>query len=225
MKILLVEDEVKTAQSIKQGLEENGIETEVAYDGQVAVAMVRGNVYDVIVSDVIIPYVNGIDFCRQLRNMGNGTPVLMISAMSTTDDKLTGFDAGADDYLSKPFEFAELLARIRALGKRGSYNFSAANIVKFEDLQLNLNTKSVTRGDKKIDLTAKEFTLLEYLVRNQGRVISKSEIAEKVWDIHFDTGTNVIEVYVNYLRKKIDKEFETKLIHTQFGMGYVIKKG
>ncbi|QRQ99989.1 response regulator transcription factor [Dyadobacter sandarakinus] len=223
MKLLLIEDEPKTVQSLKQGLEENGYEVDIAYDGLIGRQLSRNNTYQLIISDIIIPGLNGIELCREIRSRGNETPILMLTALGTTDDKVTGLDAGADDYLVKPFEFKELLARVRALTKRGSAVAHTAQVLKFADLEVSLDAKTVYRSGNKINLTAREFNLLVYLIRNQGRVISKVEIAEQVWDIDFDTGTNVIEVYVNYLRKKIDKDYPVKLIHTQFGMGYVLK--
>ncbi|MCF0040738.1 response regulator [Dyadobacter fanqingshengii] len=223
MKLLLIEDEPKTLQSIKQGLEENGYEVDIAYDGLIGRQLAKNNTYQLIISDIIIPGINGIELCREIRNWGDETPILMLTALGTTDDKVTGLDAGADDYLVKPFEFKELLARVRALTKRGTTVSHTAQILKFADLEVSLDAKTVHRSGNKINLTAREFNLLVYLIRNQGRVISKVEIAEQVWDIGFDTGTNVIEVYVNYLRKKIDKDYPVKLIHTQFGMGYVLK--
>src|SRR5215217_5148492 len=223
MKLLLIEDEPKTLQSIKQGLEENGYEVDIAYDGLIGRQLARNNTYQLIISDIIIPGINGIELCREIRNWGDETPILMLTALGSTDDKVTGLDAGADDYLVKPFEFKELLARVRALTKRGSAISQTAQILRFADLEVSMDAKTVHRSGNKINLTAREFNLLVYLIRNQGRVISKVEIAEQVWDIGFDTGTNVIEVYVNYLRKKIDKDYPVKLIHTQFGMGYVLK--
>lgn len=223
MKLLLIEDEPKTLQSIRQGLEENGYEVDIAYDGLIGKQLARSNVYQLIISDIIIPGINGIELCREIRSWGDETPILMLTALGTTDDKVTGLDAGADDYLVKPFEFKELLARVRALTKRGSTISHTAQVLRFADLEVSLDAKTVFRSGNKINLTAREFNLLVYLIRNQGRVISKVEIAEQVWDIGFDTGTNVIEVYVNYLRKKIDKDYPVKLIHTQFGMGYVLK--
>ncbi|MCF2490874.1 response regulator transcription factor [Dyadobacter sp. CY347] len=223
MKLLLIEDEPKTLQSIKQGLEENGYEVDIAYDGLIGRQLAKNNTYQLIISDIIIPGINGIELCREIRTWGDETPILMLTALGTTDDKVTGLDAGADDYLVKPFEFKELLARVRALTKRGTTVSHTAQVLKFADLEISLDAKTVHRSGNKINLTAREFNLLVYLIRNQGRVISKVEIAEQVWDIGFDTGTNVIEVYVNYLRKKIDKDYPVKLIHTQFGMGYVLK--
>ena len=223
MNLLLIEDEPKTVQSLKQGLEENGYAVDVAYDGLIGKQLAMRNSYHLIVSDIIIPGINGVELCRELRKEGNETPILMLTALGTTDDKVVGFDAGADDYLVKPFEFKELLARVRALTKRGSAVSQTAQIMRFADLEVNMDAKTVHRAEQKIELTAREFNLLVYLIRNQGRVVSKAEIAEQVWEIDFDSGTNIIEVYVNYLRKKIDKDFEVKLIHTQFGMGYVLK--
>jgi two-component system copper resistance phosphate regulon response regulator CusR len=223
MKVLLIEDEPKTVQSLKQGLEEDGYEVDIAYDGLIGKQLARNNSYQLIISDIIIPGINGIELCREIRKSGDNTPILMLTALGTTDDKVTGLDAGADDYLVKPFEFKELLARVRALTKRGSNISQTAQLLRFADLEISFDAKTVHRSGNKINLTAREFNLLVYLIRNQGRVISKVEIAEQVWDIGFDTGTNVIEVYVNYLRKKIDKDYPVKLIHTQFGMGYVLK--
>ncbi|NIJ54246.1 response regulator [Dyadobacter arcticus] len=223
MKLLLIEDEPKTLQSIKQGLEENGYEVDIAYDGLIGRQLAKNNTYQLIISDIIIPGINGIELCREIRTWGDETPILMLTALGTTDDKVTGLDAGADDYLVKPFEFKELLARVRALTKRGATVSHTAQVLRFADLEISLDAKTVHRSGNKINLTAREFNLLLYLIRNQGRVISKVEIAEQVWDIGFDTGTNVIEVYVNYLRKKIDKDYPVKLIHTLFGMGYVLK--
>lgn len=223
MKLLLIEDEPKTVQSLKQGLEEDGYEVDIAYDGLIGRQLAKNNSYQLIISDIIIPGINGIELCKEIRSSGDDTPILMLTALGTTDDKVTGLDAGADDYLVKPFEFKELLARVRALTKRGSSVVHTAQILRFEDLEVSLDAKTVHRSGNKINLTAREFNLLVYLIRNQGRVVSKVEIAEQVWDISFDTGTNVIEVYVNYLRKKIDRDYAVKLIHTQFGMGYVLK--
>ena len=224
MKILVVEDEPKLASFVKKGLEEQSCEVDVAFDGQVGRTMALNNVYDVIVLDVNLPKMNGFDVVQSLRQDRVTTPVLMLTAMGSMDDKLTGFEAGADDYLVKPFEFRELMARLRALTKRSAEAGLQSNILKVADLELDLNEKVARRGDRRIELTAKEFGLLDYLMRNRGRVVSRVDIAEKVWDIHFDTGTNVIDVYVNFLRKKIDKDFPHKLIHTVIGMGYMLKE-
>ncbi len=225
MKVLIIEDEQKVARALEQGLEEHQISCEVAFDGQIGKRLALRNFYDMIILDVILPGMNGFDVCRELRQAGINTPVLMLTALDTTDDKLSGFDVGADDYLSKPFEFRELLARIRSIVNRCSGMMQTSNLLRFADLELNLNTQTASRGGRTIELTAKEFALMEYLIRNKGRVLSKAEIADKVWDINFDTGTNVIEVYVNYLRKKVDKDFPNKLIHTQIGKGYILKEG
>lgn len=223
MKILVIEDEPKVASFIKQGLEEQSNNVTVAYDGFFGHKLATENEFDVIVLDLMIPYMNGLELCKKLREEGIKTPILMLTALGTTDDKVTGLETGADDYLVKPFEFKELVARIRALSKRYTDNVQLPKILKVADLEMNLDEKSVKRGGKYIDLTAKEFSLLEFLLRNKNRVVSRAEISEKVWDIHFDTGTNVIDVYVNFLRKKVDKEFDRKLIQTMVGMGYVIK--
>ncbi len=223
MKLLLIEDEPKTLQSLRQGLEENGYEVDIAYDGLIGLQLAKRGGYVLIISDIIMPGMNGLELCREFRKTDQHTPILMLSALGTTDDKVTGLDVGADDYLVKPFEFKELLARVRALTKRGSGVAQTSNILRFADLEVNLDAKTVFRSETKIELTVREFNLLVYLIRNQGRVVSKAEIAERVWDMNFDSGTNVIEVYVNYLRKKVDRDFPVKLIHTQFGMGYVLK--
>lgn len=223
MKLLLVEDEKKTAQSLQKGLEENQFFVDVAYDGDEGWQKFNAARYDLVISDVIMPGVGGIDLCRRIRSQKPDVPLILLTALGTVSDKVAGFDAGTDDYLVKPFEFQELLARVRALLKRTGKKSPAGSLLTIADLTLNLDTKEVHRSGKLISLTAREFALLEYFIRNEGRVLSRHEINEKVWDIHFDTGTNVIEVYVNYLRNKIDKDFENKLIHTRVGMGYVMK--
>lgn len=223
-KVLIIEDEPKVASFIKKGLEENHYEAVIAYDGVSGVNMaVKGN-YSAIVMDINLPAMNGYEACKKIREQHIDIPVLMLTALSTTDDKLAGFDSGADDYLVKPFEFRELLARIKALLKRNQQTTQPVTILNVADLELNTDSKIVKRNNTKIDLTAKEYSLLEFLMRNKGRVISRSEIAEKIWDITFDTGTNVIDVYINFLRKKIDKDYSVKLIHTHIGLGYVLKE-
>ncbi len=224
MKILVVEDEPKLAQFVRKGLEEQSCEVDVAFDGQVGRNLALTNAYDVIIMDINLPKLNGFDVVQAIRQEKNRTPVLMLTAMGSMDDKLAGFEAGADDYLVKPFEFRELMARLRALTKRSSDPVRQTNLLTIADLSLDLNEKIARRGSKRIELTAKEFGLLEYLMRNRGRVVSRMDIAEKVWDVHVDTGTNVIDVYVNFLRKKIDKDFPRKLIHTVIGMGYMLKE-
>jgi len=223
MKVLLVEDEVKTVRSVKMGLEEHHVDVDFAIDAETGLDLVRKNHYDVIVSDIILPGTSGLEFVSQLRHEGVRSPVLMLTALGDTDDKVQGFEAGADDYLPKPFEFRELLARIRALARRHAGDSVARRRLTFADIVLDLDARTCSRQDKPIELTPKEFALMEYFIRHQGRVVSKREIAEKVWDIHFDTGTNVVEVYVNYLRNKMDRPFENRLIQTVFGVGYVLR--
>ena len=222
MKILLIEDEPQVVEFLRKGLTEKGYETEVAYDGKMGERLASKEDIDLIILDVILPNINGYELCKRIREKGIQVPVLMLTALGTTDDKVTGFDAGADDYLVKPFEFDELLARIMALTKRSSGLLQTSKVIKIADLSLDFNKKSATRRDKNIDLTGKEFELLEFLMKNKGRVLSRGEIAEKVWDITFDTGTNVVDVYISILRKKIDRDFEEKLIHTKVGLGYYI---
>ena len=221
MKILIVEDEPKVASFIKKGLEENNYEAEIAYDGLTAEKLVKSNRYDLFILDIIIPGINGLDLCRKLKKINSIIPVLMLTALGTTDDKITGFEAGASDYLVKPFEFRELLARVKVLLRKSDLPLEKTNILVAGDLELDLERKMVRRSDTYIDLTAKEFSLLEYFMRNRGRVLSRVDIAEKVWDIKFDFGTNVVDVYVNFLRKKIDKGYDKKMIHTRVGFGYV----
>jgi two-component system copper resistance phosphate regulon response regulator CusR len=223
MKILLIEDEPKTVQSLKQGLEENHYAVEVAYDGLLARQLATRNTYQLIISDIIIPGINGIELCRELRSLGIQTPILMLTALSTTDDKLIGFEAGADDYLAKPFDFKEFLARVKALIKRSNQTILEAQTLRFADLEMDLTSHLVSRSGQLINLTSKEFQLLEYFLRNQEKVLSKAEIAENIWEVEDENSSNLIEVYVNYLRKKVDKGFSSKLIHTQFGMGYILR--
>ena len=224
IKILLIEDEPKTVQSLKQGLEENNYDVSIAYDGHIGKQLALAHTYQLIVSDIIIPGINGLDLCRELRSLGIQTPILMLTALSTTDDKLNGFEAGADDYLPKPFDFKEFLARVKALIKRSNQTILDAQVLKFADLEMDLNSSLVSRAGQMINLTSKEFQLLEYFLRNQEKVISKAEIAESIWEVEDENSSNLIEVYVNYLRKKVDKGFSTKLIHTQFGMGYILRQ-
>ena len=222
MKILIIEDEPKVVEFLKKGLEENGYDTDVAYDGQLGEKLITRNHYDLVILDVILPYINGIELCKKIRDHKIEIPILMLTALGTTDDKVSGFDAGADDYLVKPFEFKELLVRIKSLTRRTSGVIYKSSSLKVADLELDMDKKIAKRGNKEIELTAKEFALLEFMINNKGRVVSRAVIAEKVWDITFDTGTNVVDVYINILRKKIDKDFDIKLIHTRVGMGYIL---
>ena len=223
MKILVIEDEPKAAAFLKQGLEEQQHQVDVAYDGQMGKRLALNGNHDIIILDIIIPYINGLELAKEIRKTSN-VPILMLTALGSTSDKVTGFDMGADDYLVKPFEFAELVARVNAIAKRKNNMMQPRNKLVVGDLELNLDDKTVSRGGKKISLTTKEYQLLEYLIRNKGRVVSRQDIAKSVWDVQFDTGTNVIDVYVNFLRKKIDKDFATKFIHTQIGMGYIFRE-
>lgn len=221
MRILIVEDEPRVVAFLTKGLEEQGYDISVAYDGQIGERLATKEQFDLIILDVVLPLINGLELCRKIRDVNEVVPILMLTALGTTDDKILGFDAGADDYLVKPFEFIELLARIKALTKRSTGVIQSSHRLKAADLEIDLDKKIAIRGGKTIELTAKEFSLLEYLMRNRGRVVSRADISEKVWDISFDTGTNVVDVYVNILRKKIEKGFENKLIHTRIGMGYI----
>ncbi len=222
--LLLVEDETKVASFIKKGLERQGFTVEIAEDGKEGKRFFDERTYDLLILDVNLPYIDGIQLAHYIRTKNTQVPILMLTALDTTADKLAGFDAGIDDYLVKPFDFMELVARLKALLKRAAKTTELPNVLRVADLELDLDQKLARRGGQTIELTAKEFALLEYLMRNRGRVVSKVDIAEKVWDIDFDTGTNFIEVYINYLRKKIDKEALTKLIHTVVGMGYTLKE-
>jgi len=219
-KILIVEDEPKVASFIKKGLEENYYEADVAYDGIMAEKMAEQNNYHLYILDIIIPHLNGLELCKRLKRSRPSVPVILLTALGTTEDKLEGFDSGADDYLVKPFEFRELLARIKVLLKRSDLDLDTVARLVVEDLELDLNKKIAIRQGVVIKLTAKEFLLLQYFMRNKNRVLSRNDIAEKVWGINYETDTNVVDVYVNFLRKKIDKNFDKKLIHTRIGLGY-----
>jgi DNA-binding response OmpR family regulator len=221
MKILIVEDEPKVASFIKKGLEESQYEADLAYDSVFAEKLARQYKYNLFILDIIIPGIGGLELCKKLKMLYPNIPVLMLTALGTTEDKLAGFDAGANDYLVKPFEFRELLARVKVLLRSTDHSRDTVNRLIVADLELDLDRKAARRGDSYIDLTAKEFSLLEYFMRNAGRVVSRNDIAEKVWDASFDFGTNVVDVYINFLRKKIDKGYDKKLIHTKVGFGYI----
>ncbi len=233
MKILIVEDELNVAEVLKRGLVEEGYETEVAYDGQIGLRLAQNGHYDLIILDVNLPLLNGLELCKKLREKDDQTPVMMLTALSMSDDIVLGLESGADDYLPKPFRFNELYARVKALTRRkkfpvvattlGEKHSEPTNYFILADLIVDFDAKQVKRNGKIIQLTAKEFSLLEYLARNKGRVRSRLEIAEAVWDLNFETGTNFIDVYINYLRNKIDKNHDPKLIHTITGFGYVLK--
>lgn len=221
--ILVVEDEPKVARFLAAGLNEIGYEAELAYDGNQGEEMALRKDHDLIILDLNLPFQNGYELCEKIRARNASVPILMLTALGTTEDKLKGFESGADDYLVKPFEFRELVARIKVLLKRSKNTIGIGQVLRVADLELDTYRKAGKRAGKKIELTAKEYALLEYLLINKGRVVSRSDIAEKIWDITFDTGTNVIDVYINFLRKKIDKDHPVKLIHTQIGMGYILK--
>lgn len=224
MNILIIEDDTRIAELIQRGLQEQGFVPTLSYDGLSGKKLALQNDYDLIITDIILPKMDGLDLCKEIRQSKPDMPIIMLTALGTTDDKVEGFDAGADDYLVKPFEMRELLVRIRALLKRNNKTANnSGNILKYADLEMNLHTKIVKRDGIEISLTPKEFNLLEYMLQNPERVLSRVEIAEKVWDTHFDTGTNFIDVYISYLRKKIDKDFDKKLIHTKSGMGFILK--
>lgn len=224
-KILIVEDEQKIADALKQGLTENGFHVEVAYDELIGSRLFQSREFNLVVLDINLPGINGYELSRIIRSRNTDVPIIMLTAFSSLNDKIEGYDAGADDYIIKPFEFKELLMKIRVLLKRTMNQvIPVGNTLKVADLEMNLDSKEVKRGDKPITLTAKEFQLLEYLMRNRNKVVSRADLAINVWDIDFDTNTNVIDVYINYVRNKVDKPFEHKLIQTQVGMGYILKE-
>lgn len=218
--ILIVEDEQRLADILKKQLEESGFSAEIAYDGYVGKQLVEKKVYNLIILDINLPLMNGYDLCREIRKRDSKIPIIMLTAFSTSENKLAGFDVGADDYIVKPFDFRELLARINVFLRRSESNNFINEKLSIANLEMDLNTKTVTRGQKKIDLTAKESLLLETFLKNKGKLLTRDFIIEQVWGIEFDPSTNIIDVYVNYLRKKIDKDFEPKLIHTKFGFGF-----
>jgi two-component system, OmpR family, copper resistance phosphate regulon response regulator CusR len=222
-RILIVEDEIKVATFIKKGLQTQNYESEIACDGNEAKRIFERNNFDLVILDIGLPDISGLDVCASIRSKNSRIPILMLTALGTVTDKLSGFEVGTDDYMVKPFDFMELLVRVNALLKRCNEDNPPIDKLQVADLELDLQEKIARRDGQLIELTAKEFNLLEYLMRNRGRVVSKVDIAEKVWDINFDTGTNFVEVYISYLRNKIDKNYSNKLIHTVVGMGYMLK--
>ncbi len=222
MKILVVEDELNLATFLKRGLEEAGHVAEIALDSKTSKVLVATGKFDLLVLDVMLPDGNGFQLCKDFKFLHPKLPIIMLTSLGATNDKVTGLDSGADDYLVKPFQFSELLARIRVIERRNESGLKPV-ILEVYDLKLDTDSKIVTRGGHPIALTAREFKLLQVFLENKNKVLSRLEIAEKVWDINFDTGTNVVDVYINYLRNKIDKEFKLKLIQTVVGMGYVLR--
>lgn len=223
LQVLIVEDESKVANFIKRGLEENNYSATIANDGFLGLKLALVNNFDFIILDINLPKINGIEACKQIREKGIETPIIFLTASGAMNHKIEGFQSGADDYIVKPFDFNELLARMQAISKRVNLKTIKSSVLKVSDLELDQNARTVKRNHEFISLTQKEFNLLEYFVLNKDRAITRAEIAEKIWDITFDTGTNVIDVYVNFLRKKIDKNYEPKLIQTVLGVGYILQ--
>lgn len=224
-KILIVEDEKKIADTLKFGLSEFGFHVEVAYDGTLGYHLFNAQEFNLVILDINLPGINGYDLCKAIRLKDQHIPVIMLTSMIALTDKIEGYDSGADDYMVKPFEFKELLLKIRALLKRTmNQSLPVGNVLKASDLEMNLDSKEVKRDEKIINLTTKEFQLLEYLLRNKNKVVSRVDIAINVWEVDFETNTNVIDVYISYLRNKIDKDFDHKLIQTHVGMGYILKE-
>lgn len=225
--ILLVEDEAHVASLIIRSLSEEGYEVSLAPDGNTGLDMATRNDFDLLILDIMLPGINGLEVCKRLRANGNTRPILMLTALGTTQNIVTGLDSGADDYLVKPYKLAELLARVRSMIRRGSNSPEKEEVsekIQLADLVLDHKEKAATRAGKKIDLTATEYRLLKYMMSNKRRVLSRMDILENVWGIDFNMNTKVVDVYVNYLRKKIDKGFDNKLVHTVIGMGYVLKE-
>lgn len=224
--VLIIEDDRRIAQNISRGLREEGYHTEVAYEGYNGRALALTGQYDLILLDINLPGLNGYELCRTLRTERPNLPIIMLTALGEIDDKVEGLERGADDYMVKPFDLRELSARVAGCFRRAAQrtNSDQEEVLKVADLILNVSSKVVCRQNTLIELTAKEFSLLEYLMRNRGRVVSKADLAEKVWNLNFDPGTNIIEVYINYLRKKVDRDFEPKLIQTRPGLGYMLKE-
>ncbi len=221
MKVLMVEDDPKISSFVKLGLENNECVVDIAYDSEMGEKLAFKKKYDVILLDVIIPGITGFELCKRIRNNDIKTPILMLTSLDSIDDKVTGFECGADDYLLKPFSFQELYVRIKALNRRNK-ELNVSPLLKIADLEMNTVSKKVTRSCTEIKLTSREYKILELLLSNQGKVFDRMEITEKIWGISFNPGTNVIDVHINSLRNKIDKNFTPKLIHTKIGMGYVL---
>jgi two-component system, OmpR family, copper resistance phosphate regulon response regulator CusR len=222
IKVLIVEDEPKVAAFIKKGLDENGFSAEIAYDGLIGKAMALGNKYNLIVLDLNLPHLNGFQLCKIIREINSKVPILMLTALGGIDEKIQGFEAGADDYLLKPFEVRELILRIKALLKRSSDSPASSNIYTLANLELHTDNMTVTRNGTLITLRAREYKLLEYMIMNKDKVLTRMELTDHVWGLKFNTGTNIVDVFINSLRKKMDNDFEPKLIHTRIGLGYIL---
>lgn len=226
MKILLIEDESAVISLIERGLKEKGLDISVAMDGSTGLQMIQNHSFDLVILDLMLLGINGVQVCKEIRTLGFDLPIIMLTALGSTENIITGLDSGADDYMVKPFKINELIARVNALGRRSIRltKNTNANLLQIADLKLDMDAKIAMRNDEVIALTSTEYKLLEFFMKNQSRVLSRMEILENVWDIDFNLGTNVVDVYVNYLRKKIDKSRETKLFHTMIGMGYMMKE-
>jgi DNA-binding response OmpR family regulator len=224
MNILIVEDEPSLLALLRKGFAELNYSVSVAMDGTIALTMLSKHSFDVVILDIMLPDINGLEICRRMRASKNYVPILILTALSSNENIITGLDTGADDYVTKPFKFSELEARVRALVRRASSSNHQINVIEVGDLTLDRVSKSVSRAGQPIKLTAMEFKLLEYLARHKGIIVSRNQLLENVWEIRFEMNTNVVDVYINYLRKKIDKPFEEKLIHTIKGLGYVLKR-
>ncbi len=224
MNLLLVEDEPSVVSVISRGLSDEGFTVSIAPDGLIGKQMAMENQFDLIILDIMLPGINGLELCKIIKEQKPNTPIIMLTALGTTENVVNGLDNGADDYLIKPFKFAELFARIRMLLRRYHGVVSQDQIITVADLQINLSAKTVKRNQQEIILTATEYRLLEYMAKNRSKILSRIDILENVWDIDFNLGTNVVDVYVNYLRKKIDKNADQKLIHTAVGLGYILKE-
>ncbi|RYY37713.1 MAG: response regulator transcription factor [Sphingobacteriaceae bacterium] len=224
MKILLIEDEPGLVSVVVRGLTETGMEVSVAADGNTGLEMALAHQFDLVILDIMLPGINGIQVCKEIRKKKQSIAILMLTALSSTENIVTGLNSGADDYLAKPFKFPELEARIRTLVRRTRNNDVVSNSIIIDNLEVDFDSKTAKRGSKTVNLTATEYRLLEYFVKNKNKVLSRIQILENVWDIDFNMGTNVVDVYVNYLRKKVDTEGQNKLIQTVFGMGYMLKE-
>jgi DNA-binding response OmpR family regulator len=219
-KLLIVEDDLRVSDVLKRGLEEAGFEISLAFDGETGLKLFNLEKYDMVISDIMLPKMDGFELSKEIRKMNGDIPILMLTALGETDDKLDGFNSGADDYMVKPFDIRELEARINVLLKRKK---PQSEVLCYADLKIDLKTHTITRSGQEIKLTPKEFNLLQYMMRHPERILTRQEIAENVWDTHFDTGTNFIDVYINYLRKKVDRDFPVKLVHTKPGVGFIFQ--